>query len=257
MKPRLSYKTEAIVLRSIDYGESDRIVTFYTADYGKVKGIAKGARRSKKRFANTLETFSCLMLLFSRRSYDGLALIEEGTVINHYPGIAKDLTKSLLASYMVDITEQFAAEHKKNEELFLQLKGFLELFDLTKISEHLVRFFEMRLLKYAGYEPVLDRCLGCKEPVNNGGVYHFSLKEGGIKCHKCAASGYDTLVLSVGTIKSLLLGKDMERERLGCLLMSEQAALESRRCLGRFIEYLLGKEIKSLRVIREIRELGI
>ena len=70
MKPRISCKSEAIVLRSIDYGESDRIVTFYTADFGKVKGIAKGAKRSSKRFANTLESFSRLQLLFSHNQWN-------------------------------------------------------------------------------------------------------------------------------------------------------------------------------------------
>ena len=60
-------KTKAIVLRSIDYGESDRILTFLTDDFGKLKGIAKGARRSRRRFANALEPFSLSTLHFSRR----------------------------------------------------------------------------------------------------------------------------------------------------------------------------------------------
>jgi DNA repair protein RecO (recombination protein O) len=65
MTARTSHKTEAIVLRRFDYGESDWIVTFYTSDFGKIRGIAKGARRSQKRFANTLELFSCSHILFS------------------------------------------------------------------------------------------------------------------------------------------------------------------------------------------------
>ncbi|MDO8722485.1 MAG: DNA repair protein RecO, partial [Syntrophales bacterium] len=129
MKPRISCKSEAIVLRAIDYGESDRIVTFYTADFGKIKGIAKGAKRSSKRFANVLESFSCLQLLFSMRNYDGLALIEEGKVLNHYIGIRSDLKKILYVSYMLDITDQFTVEHRKNETLFRLVRDFLELFD--------------------------------------------------------------------------------------------------------------------------------
>jgi DNA repair protein RecO (recombination protein O) len=257
MKPRINYKTNAIVLRTLDYGESDRIVTFYTTDFGKVKGIAKGARRSRKRFANTLETFACLQLLFSRRHHDGLALIEEGTVINHYPGIGVDLKKTLYASYMLDVTEQFTVENKRNEEVFCLVQGFLELIDRESVSEDIVRFFEMRLLRLVGYEPVLDRCLACKAPVGNGDFYHFSVQEGGVKCTGCFPRNSDFLGLSVGTIKSLLLGKDMEKGKLSRLILSDQSANESRLFLGRFIEHLLGKEIKSLRVIREIRELGI
>ncbi len=257
MKPRANYQTEAIVLRSLDYGESDRIVTFYTADFGKVKGIAKGARRSQRRFANTLETFSYIHLLFSRRHPEGLAFIEEGVVINHYAAIRADLKKTLFASYMADITDQFTLEHKVNLALFRLLADFLDLFDLGGASEDLVRFFEMRLLKYVGYEPVLDRCVACGTPVQNGAMYHFSVREGGLKCGTCSPPDYDYLGVSTGTAKSLLLGKDLEREKLSRLVLPERCARESRLFLERFIAHLLGKELKSLHVIREIRELGI
>jgi DNA repair protein RecO (recombination protein O) len=255
MNARISYKTEAIILRSLDYGESDRIITFYTSNFGKIKGIAKGAKRSKKRFANVLELFVRLQLLFSRRRYDGLALIEEGTVIDHYPQIRNDLHKTLFASYMMDVTDQFTVEHKENAELYCMLQGFLKLVTFRDASEDLVRFFEMRLLKLAGYEPVLDRCMVCKMPVENGESYHFSTRDGGLKCGCCSQQGYDSIFVSAGTVRSLLLGKSMENEKLLHLRLSEQSARESRLLLGRFIEYLLGKEVKSLHVIREIYEM--
>lgn len=257
MNTRVNYKTEAIVLRTLDYGESDLIVTFYTAEFGKVKGIAKGARRSTKRFANTLEPFSCLQLLFSRRHPEGLALVEAGAVINHYPQIRGDLKKTLYASYMVDITDQFTLENKTNTELFCLVRDFLELLDLGSVSEDIVRFFELRLLRLVGYEPVLDRCVACQTPVENGAMYHFSVREGGLKCGTCSPRDYDFLGVSTGTVKSMLLGKNLEREKLCRLMLSEQGARESRHFLERFIAHLLGKEVKSLHVLREIRELGI
>ena len=179
MNSRITYQTEAIVLRTLDYGESDRIVTFYSAEFGKVKGIAKGARRSAKRFANTLEPFSRLELVFSRRRPEGLAFIDAGTVIKHYPRIRLDLKKTLYASYMVDITDQFTVEQKTNRELFHLLDDFLELFDGGSFSEDIVRFFELRLLRLVGYEPVLDRCVVCQKSVENGAMYHFSVRAGG------------------------------------------------------------------------------
>jgi DNA repair protein RecO (recombination protein O) len=257
MKTRQTYKTDAIVLRCLDYGESDRIVTFYTSDFGKVKGIAKGARRSRKRFANVLELFSCVRILFSRRHYEGLAFIEEGAVIEHYSQIRKDLEKTLFASYMIDVMDHFTVENKKNADLFDLLQGFLELMALESASEDMIRYFEMRLLKLAGYEPVLDRCVACKTPVGNGDAYHFSVSDGGLKCSACSPQNYSTLHVSAGTVRSLLLGKEMVRENLNRLRLSEQSARESRLFLGRFIEHLLGKEVKSLHVIREIREMGI
>ena len=257
MQSRTNYETEAIVLRHFDYGESDRIVNFYTADFGKVKGIAKGARRSQKRFANTLEPFSHINLLFSRQRQEGLALIEAGKVINHYARIRGNLGKTLYASYLVDITDQFTIENKTNDGLFRLVGDFLELLDTGDASEDLIRFFEMRLLRLVGYEPVLDRCVTCRTPVTSGAMYHFSVREGGLKCGLCAPVGCDFPGVSMGTIRSMLLGKELERERLCSLILSEQCARESRHFLERFIAHLLGKELKSLHVIREIRALGI
>ena len=115
----------------------------------------------------------------------------------------------------------------------------------------------MRLLRLAGYEPVLDRCVACKAPVRNGDVYHFSVREGGVKCGSCSPRNFEPIPISTGTIKSMLLGKDMEKEMLCRLVLTEQSARESRHFLERFIAHLLDKELKSLHVIREIHALGI
>src|SRR4030043_1800431 len=118
MTARTQHRTEAIVLRLMDYGESDLIVTFCTAECGKRRGIAKGARRSRKRFANALEPFSRLQILFSRRRPESLALIESCDVLSHFPAIRADLEKMVAASYLIDLTDQFTPEEKTNEGLF-------------------------------------------------------------------------------------------------------------------------------------------
>src|SRR5512136_629137 len=122
---KTSQKTKAIVLRSLDYGESDRILTFLTDEFGKLKGIAKGARRSKRRFANALEPFSLSNLLFSRRGRGGLALIEGSDVINHFAGIRTDLDRTLVAAYVAELADHFSMEGKKNLPLFDLLTDYL------------------------------------------------------------------------------------------------------------------------------------
>jgi DNA repair protein RecO (recombination protein O) len=259
MNTRNSFKTPAIVLRSLDYGESDRIVTFYTSDFGKLKGIAKGARRSRKRFANSaLEPFSCSYTLFSRRGRDTLALIEDCDIINSYSNIKGDLEKTLIASYLVELVDQFTRGGKENGNLFKLLQDFLILIETGETSEWLVRFFEIRLLKLSGYEPVLDRCQACKQPVTNTYTYRFHVKEGGLRCNTCCPSGFGSLPVSFGTIRALLMGKDVDDPAQGNrLALSEQSAAESRHLLVSFIQYLLGKELKSLRVLTEVRNMGI
>jgi DNA repair protein RecO (recombination protein O) len=256
MKARIQHRTEAIVLRLLDYGESDRIVTFYTAGFGKLRGIAKGARRSRKRFANALEPFSFLQILFSSKGLDSLALIEGSDVICHFPAIRGDLEKTLSASYLIDLTDRFTMEDKKNEALFSLLHAFLKMIETGPVCETILRFFEIRLLKLSGYDPLLDHCLVCKTPLEKGTAYRFKAADGGLICTTCRPDSPDTIPVSLGTIRTLLLGREMEIDRLDRLLLSDQSANESRQLLAHFIRHILGRELKSVHVLNEIRSMG-
>jgi DNA repair protein RecO (recombination protein O) len=257
MNTRTRHKTEAILLRSFDYSESDRIVTFYTRDYGKLRGIAKGARRSRRRFANALELFCRSEIVFSRKGRDNLALIEESRVHNHFGGIRQDLEKTLMASYLIDLTDQFTLEDKKSEELFELLHDFLNFIETGDAAEILLRFFEIRLLKCVGYQPVLDRCIACQAPLNGADIYQFNARAGGIRCSACHRTGEASLSCSTGTLKTLLRGQDVDLSRMSRLLMSEQSALESRQIMLHFIRHLLGKELKSLQVFHQVQKIGL
>ena len=260
MKARIQHRTEAIVLRQFDYGESDRIVTFYTAGFGKLRGIAKGARRSRKRFANALEPFSCSHILFSSQGPDSLALIEASDVICHFPVIRADLEKTLNASYLIDLTDRFTLEDKKNEALFSLLHAFLKMIETDPVTEAILRFFEIRLLKLSGYDPLLDHCLICKMPLEKETTYRFKAADGGLTCMACMAcrpDSPDAIPVSLGTIRTLLLGREMEIDQLGRLLLSDQSADESRQLLALFIRHILGRELKSVHVLNDVRRFGI
>ena len=256
---RLSFKTTAIVLHSMDYGESDRIITFFTSDFGKLKGIAKGARRSKKIFPNALEPFSCSHIIFSQKEKerDTLVLIENCDVLDHHPNIREDLDKTLIASYLIELTDKFTKEGKKDDELFQLLQSFFAIIDSGNYSEEIVRFFEIRLLKLSGYEPTLDRCIHCQKPLSHTDTYRFIPSKGGIGCKTCHQNGYDSFPVSVGTLKTLLLGQGMDIRKINRIILSGQSAQESRIILSHFIHHLLGRELKSLHVLNEIREMGI
>jgi DNA repair protein RecO (recombination protein O) len=253
---RQIFKTDAVVLRSLAYGESDLIMTFFTSGFGKLKGIAKGARRSKKRFVNSLDLFSRSDVVFSRKSPDGLALIESCDVREHYPGIREDLERTLVASYFIDLVDQFAAEAKRDIELFHSLNDFLAVLGSGYHSETLIRVFELRLLRSAGYDPVFDRCIGCKTEIGSITMPAFSVKEGGIFCERCAPGKPETVRASCGTFRTLLLGRDMDLPKIRRIVLTGQSEAESRMILVRFIHHLLGKELKSFRVLNDIRRMG-
>jgi len=257
MGGKTSYKTPAIVLRTTNYGESDRIVTFFTSDYGKLKGIAKGAKNSRKRFANALDPFSYSQLLFSQRGPDTLAFLESCDMVDHYGNIRSHLEKTVYASYLVELVEAFTMEGKKNTPLFDLLQDFLVLINCTNTPVSMTRFFEIRLLKHVGYDPVLDRCIRCQEPISSAEGYQFHPVSGGLKCGACSPGENAQLSVSTGTVRTLLLAKDMPIDKLGRIVLSRQAAMESQRMLGRFIIHILGKELKSLRVLAQINQMGL
>lgn len=253
MSARESHRATGFFLKSLSYGESDLIVTFYSREFGKIKGMAKGAKRSKKRFANVFEPFSLTSIIFSQKNRDTLAFIESCDIIDHYTAIRQDLEKTLTASYFIDLVDHFSPEGKHNEDLFMLLSDFLAWLVRENISDTAIRFFEMRLLKIAGFEPALDACVRCKKPVINGASYYFYPKEGGIQCAACARPERYDQSISAGAIRTLLLGKDMEIEKMKMVFLTGNLAYESRNILCGFISYVLGKEVKSLKVMEQIR----
>ena len=252
---REQLKTTGFVLRTLNYSESDLIVTFYSHDFGKLKGIAKGAKKSKKRFANVFEPFSLTNIIFTRKNRDALAFIESCDIIDHYSAIRQDMEKTLIASYFIDLTDHFSPEGKSNEKIFQLLQDFMMILGREKSSDVIVRFFEMRLLKLAGFEPALEHCIVCKTPVINGNSYYFHASEGGIKCGNCAKPQRYEQPISAGTVRTLLLGRDMEIDKIKLVTLPPSLAMESRNMLIGFIAHVLGREVKSLKVMEEVRKL--
>lgn len=248
-----NHKTEAFVLKTLGYGESDLIVTFYSLDFGKIKGIAKGAKKSKKRFANVFEPFSRTRIIFRRKNRDMLAFVESCEIVDHYASIRQDLEKTLTASYLIDLADHFSQEEKTNEPLFALLADFLSLLTRENISDAMIRFFEMRLLRLSGFEPALAACVRCKAPVANGSSYYFSPPDGGVTCASCARPQRHDQTVSAGTLRTLLLGRDMDMDKMKRVCLSENLSSESRHILLSFISYVLGKEVKSLKVMEQVR----
>ncbi|OPY03950.1 MAG: DNA repair protein RecO [Syntrophus sp. PtaB.Bin001] len=259
MNTKATHRTEGIVLKTLNYSDSDLIVTFYTRDFGKLTAIAKGARKSKKRFVNVLEPFCCSSLLFFRKQRDQLAWLESCQCINEYPEIRKSLDRTLLASYFIDLVDHFSLEEKAEIKLFKLLYTFLSLIEEGDTSERLLRFFEIRHLKITGYAPALDRCLICNAPLNSQQRYVFSITHGGLHCLSCssASAAPGVLPISVGTIRTLQLGTEIETDKMKRILFSGQTARESKSLLTLFIGHILGKELKSMKVLDEVQRMRI
>jgi DNA repair protein RecO (recombination protein O) len=144
-------QTEAIVLRLTDYGEADRIVSLFTLEQGRISGIARGAKRSRKRFGGALESFAHLKLQLQLGA--GLPTLLSADICSIFLGIRAELAKIGSAAYACELVERLTPEAEANPRLFRLLFCYLERLDLAPPSPSDRRFFAVNLLKILGYQP--------------------------------------------------------------------------------------------------------
>jgi len=251
------FTTDAIVIRSIHYGESDKIVTFFTRDFGKIKGIAKGARRSKKRFQNALGLFSYLRLIFFDKEGLGLVRAENCDIFHAFPKIREDLNKIFYGNYYLELVNEMAGEWEKDLEAFNLLLYFLLTLEEIEPQEEQLRMFEIRMLSLFGYQPNLKRCGLCKkdwEDLMDIPSLFFSLEKGGMVCERCSKAWSNLIQVSLGTVRFIEKVSQMELAKIQRLKFTSQALTESREILPRFITYQLGKELKSLKALQGMKD---
>lgn len=252
-------ETRGLIVKCTDYGESDRIVTVITEQLGKVRGIAKGARRSIKRFGGCLETFSLVSLLI--REGKGLSYIGEGRVLKDFREIKKDIEKISYGSYMLELSDAVMMDDEAALEgaVFpLLLEAITTLAD-SREPEAEARGFEVRLLAMAGYLPSFLNCLSCRGSALEGekdkvkvsfGRALFSSARGGVLCTDCAAEeGKPLDFISAGTLKTL------DSAAKGKVLFTKNSLEESGRLMRDFISHHLDKRLKTLEFIDKMKGL--
>jgi DNA repair protein RecO (recombination protein O) len=196
------YRTEAIVLRRTDFGEADRLLTVFTPDRGKVKLVAKGARKPTSRKSGHVELFSYGQFLVAvGRELD---IITQAETVEPYLPLRKDLLRTTYAYYVAELADAFTAERDENHPLFDLLKdafGWLSSSDDLPLA---ARYYELHLLGLVGYQPQLFVCGRCQEPLKPE-VNYLGAAEGSVFCRKCGYDQMGTVELSVNALKVLPL----------------------------------------------------
>jgi DNA repair protein RecO (recombination protein O) len=249
------FSTRAIVVHSIHYGESDKIVTFFTKDFGKLKGIAKGARRSKKRFQNALDLFSHIKLIFFDREGLGLVRAQGSDILTSFPKIRESLKKIVYGNYFLELVKEMAGEREAHPEAFDLLLSFLTTIEETEPEEEHLRMFEIRILSLFGYQPNLKKCPRCKrdwERLKETPSLFFSFEKGTLLCRECSRPTDVLIPLSLGTARLIEGISEAELSKIHRFRFTPEALSESRNLLPRFIAYQLGKELKSLKALGTI-----
>lgn len=202
----MTYKTQAIVLRTISWPRHARFFILYTKDYGKLKGLAAGAEKIKSKVAGHLQPFVISEVMMARgRSVDRVA---QARLTKRYTAFSNQYQMYLLGSYVLEIIEKLTKEHVADEQIWEEMIAVLneleeqgEWGDTARFAL-LVRMFAFRLLGHMGYRPELHRCVSChaaplQEPLS------FSVLQGGVICQRCVERHRDAQGVTPECVKML------------------------------------------------------
>ena len=156
-------RVEAVVLRHSDWGEADRLLWLFTRELGKVRAIAKGARKLRSRKAGHLEPFTRVNLQLARGR--DLLIVTQAETVDGFASINEDLLQVGYASYIVELLDRFTYEEGENRALYKLLADTLERLSQGHETSLLLRFYEIRLLDLLGYRPQLFYCAKCEQEI--------------------------------------------------------------------------------------------
>lgn len=253
MSPRARlYKTEAIVLRSMEIGEADRVLTVLTPRLGKLRIVAKGIRRPRSRIGGGLEPFSDVHLVLAvGRTWD---VVTQAALEHPHLPLRNDLHSTAAAWYVVELADRFCEERADSHAAFVLLSQALHALDAAGdgVSREVVaRWYELHLLDAMGFRPRLTRCLDCSgliEPDGNA----YAPVAGGVICPACAHAAHGARPVSSAALKVL---RHLQRSQLIDVLrlsLPGTAARECERLLHATISAVLERELRSRDFLDEV-----
>ncbi len=178
--------SDAIVLRSYNLAEADRIVLCLTRSAGLVRAVAKGARRMKSRFGAALEPFTVIKLAFYEKENRELVTISTAEILTSHFELATQLEASDALAYMGELVSEFAPPHEANEKLFRMVVACVDALAVSPEAPRLIlRYFEVWLLRLAGLFPDVRTCGDCGAAVHDGDAVYLDA-EGAPRCRSCS-----------------------------------------------------------------------
>lgn len=239
----LPEKLQAFVLATLDYGDSDRIVSLFTLEHGRLKAFARRARNSRRRFGAALENFARIEAHVGVKQ--GLSGLQQAEIHSIYPSIRGDLGRIAHALYACELVDVMTPEGQPLPRLFRLLAAYLERLETSPASEEERRFFEINLLNILGYRPSLESCGRCGTPFGDRGA--LLLDDGELVCRACAGHGREMAPLTLGRMLACL-----RTGTFGLIDFPAEARSQAGVALDRALASHAGRCLRSLEFLRQI-----
>ena len=244
-------KSSAVVIGSFPLGESDRVVTFFSRDYGRVRGVAKAARRIRSRFGGALELFTLGELVFFDTGRSELVRIDHFDVTQPFARLRENLETLGEAAWMVEVVARTTGERDRQPALYGLLVRALRAMEVSARPARVAVCFGVRCLDVLGHRPRLDRCAEC------GRAYPFArpaLGEGGVVCEGCRPA-IDAVPVAPATVAAFARVRGLRWDEAIASPIG-RAGPELRAVLDTHLSRLIGQPTRSGRFLREVRRLS-
>lgn len=244
-----SDKIQAIVLRATDIRESDRMLTLFSMERGKLSVYARGARKQKSRFLSASQVFCQGEFILHEKQ--GLLILSQAEAVETFYPIAGDILRYAYASYACDLAAELVNEHEPNHVLF-----FLLIHTLNHYAYHTAdpaqvnRIYGLKLMDTTGFRPQLAHCVVCG---GTGQALRFDPLEGGVVCPNCRGAWDRAGDIGAGTLKAMEFMLDSDFKQGLNLRLAPAPAEEMDRILDRYIEARIEKRLKSREFLQNLR----
>lgn len=246
------YESPAIVLRSMRLGEADKIVTFFTARYGKIKAVAKGATKAKSRFGGRLEPFvHCNIVVFGKEKAD-LMRLNSCDIVEPFSLLRDSYDKLCRAYVSAELVDACQKERDVNEEGFalaLAAWRMLSTEDNPDRQDLLLRVFELKYMALAGLAPRLDACVYCGAAVTPPETGYNALR-GGVVCRSCLESDPAAGRISVGAVRLMARCLASPLEMVARMSAGRELLADIEKFVSEFVSTHVSRELRSERFLK-------
>ncbi len=244
-------KTRGVVVKTINLGEADKIITLLSEKFGKIQAVAKGARRTRSRFIAGTQLF-CYgdFLLYKGKTWH---YVNQADIINSFYKIRNDLEVLSGSTYIVQLIAEVAQPEQPSEALFdLAVEALRTMSEGEGDTQLVIRAVELKIMDIAGFRPVLSRCVNCGKAQR---LHWFSPSSGGVLCNDCRKTDVCCYNISPATLEFMKTLINWNLTRVRCIKINNKILKELESIMRAFIGIHIDKSFSTVRFMDNIRKL--
>ncbi len=244
-------KSEALILRKQELRETSLIVTFYTRDFGKIKGILRGVRGSRgSQGGAALEIFSRDDIVFYDRKKGDIFTVSQCDLAEFFSPARESLDRLAHATYMIELLDSVTTLGDANPEAYDLTVNSLKLLCTDASAKRVARIFEIKLLSLIGLMPAMTECASCGGALD--GAARFSLRNGGLLCKTCLGADKSARPMLPGTVKFIEYIQNSPFDKIDRVKVSQDVGRELEQVLRRFLDYHIERRLRTVEFMKDL-----